>query len=135
LVGDDVTGQGMRIWLRLGPIAIQPAEVLRVALVVFLAAYLSEHQVALSGAWRRFGPLSLPDPWRLLPVLGAVGTSMLTVVAQRDFGPALIFGATFLAMLYLALGRRDLVVALGGFFLAGGIGALLVSARLQERIA
>src|SRR5690606_13260459 len=47
LVGDDVTGQGMRIWLRLGPIAIQPAEVLRVALVVFLAAYLSEHQVAL----------------------------------------------------------------------------------------
>jgi cell division protein FtsI/penicillin-binding protein 2/cell division protein FtsW (lipid II flippase) len=132
LLGDDVTGQGMRIWLRLGPVTVQPGEVLRVALIVFLAAYLSDHRGALSRSWWR-DPLDARAiaPW--LPLAGVVSVAVLIVVAQRDFGPSLVYVATFLGLLYLAAGRREQVFVIGGAFVVAGAMAVVASDRLRER--
>jgi len=134
-LGDDVTGQGTRLWLRLGPVTVQPAEVLRVLLITFLASYLAERRRLLVTTWRRAGPLRLPPPAYWLPLLGMVGITLLVVVAQRDFGPALLYIATFLAMLYLATGRRDHVALALLLFALGGLLAASSSAHIQDRLS
>ncbi len=131
LFGADVTGQGARLWLQIGPITVQPAELLRVLLVAFLAGHLAEHPAEM--AWRgERGRTPVPGYW--LPILGVLGITVLVVVAQRDFGPALIFGTSAIAMLYVATRRRDyLVVALIGV-VALALLAYFGSGRIQGRV-
>ena len=130
LFGADVTGQGARLWLQVGPITVQPAELLRVLLVAFLAGHLAEHPA--DEAWRGArGRTPVPAFW--LPIFGVLAITVIVVVAQRDFGPALIFGVSAIAMLYAATRRRDyLVVALFGV-IALALLAYFGSARIQGR--
>ena len=131
LLGADVTGQGARLWLQIGPITVQPAELLRILLVAFLAGHLAEHPA--EGAW--IGARArIPAPAYWLPVLGVLGITVLVVVAQRDFGPALIFGVSAVAMLYVATMRRDyLLVALAVAVLLAVL-AYAGSDRIQGRV-
>jgi hypothetical protein len=39
--GDDVTGEGARLWLNIGPITMQPTELLRLLLIVFTAGQIA----------------------------------------------------------------------------------------------
>lgn len=134
VLGDDVTGTGTRLWLRVGPVTVQPAEVLRVLLIAFLASYLAERRRLLVVTWRRAGPVRLPPPAYWLPLLGMVGLTLLVVVAQRDLGPAVLYIATFLAMLYLATGRRDHIALAVVLFAIGGVAAAAGSAHIQDRL-
>ncbi len=134
VLGEDVTGQGARLWLQVGPVTIQPAEVLRVTLIVVLAAYLAERAPDLARTWRQLGPLHLPAPVYWLPLAAILGLTLMVVVAQRDFGPSLIFVSSFMGMLYVAVGRKSQLVALGLLFAAAGAAAVLASTRLQLRM-
>lgn len=78
-------------WLALGPLTFQPSELARAATIVFLSAYLRRHGKALRENWR--GLL-----WPLL-VLGAVAVLLL---AEPDFGAAVILLASAFGMLFLA---------------------------------
>ena len=137
-LAQDVNGSGTRIWLRLGPVSMQPGEVLRIALIAFTATYLSERAHLLTGRRRGAGGSAIRDaiPPRAywLPLLGVLALSLVGVAAQRDFGPAILFVAAFLGMLYIATGRRDaLVVALLGFALLAPA-AYAASAHVHTRI-
>jgi len=70
---------GARRWLALGPFSFQPSEFAKVAVVLFLARILSLRRESL----RHFTT-------GLLPPLVAVGTCVLLIVAQPDFGTAAI---------------------------------------------
>jgi len=96
ILGSDVNGSGTRIWLQVAGVSVQPGEVLRIALVIFLAGALAKRSHVLSGERRWRGRWSIPS-WRAWwPLLGAVGLGCLAMGAQRDFGPALLSGAVFL---------------------------------------
>jgi cell division protein FtsW len=82
---------GTRRWLRLGPASVQPAELAKLALVVFLAAWLARHRERLDD-FRRV----------VLPPLAAAGTLALLVLAQPDLGNCLTLVAVTFALLYLA---------------------------------
>jgi cell division protein FtsW len=108
---------GARLWFRFGPVYFQPVEVLKVLLVVFLAAFLRQFR-----QWLRLGMLSregrLPRRALLLLTLGwAAGEGVL--VLQKDLGMALLLFGVFVAMFYISTGRTDLVAASGVLFLAG----------------
>ncbi len=130
LLGADVTGQGARLWLQVGPITVQPAELLRILLVAFLAGHLAEHPA--HEAWLGLRA-RIPAPAYWLPILGVLGITVIAVVAQRDFGPALIFGASAMAMLYAATRRRDYLVLAIVVILLLGLLAFFGSARIQDR--
>ncbi len=136
-IGEDVTGEGARLWLRFGPVGVQPAEIVRVLLVAFIAGHLALRTPASSApatevsAEPRASMASIMD-W--LPLLGMFGITVLAVLAQRDFGPALIFGASLVGLLYVATGRKRyvalaLLAAVVGFALI-----YLTSARIEERV-
>lgn len=107
-IGTEVGGA--RLWIQLGPIQIQPSEISKVTLVIFLAAYLDENRDLIGSSWQ-VGRLRLPPIPYLLPMGIMWGASLLILVALNDLGPALLFFGIFLAMLYIASGRVIYVAA------------------------
>jgi cell division protein FtsW (lipid II flippase) len=122
LIGQTVNGA--RLWVRLGPLQFQPGELGKIAMIVFLAAYLhSKQEVLAQGRPKDFGPL-----------LAIWGCAMLVLVATRDLGSALLFFGIFLAILYLATDRL-LYVGVGvALFLAGAAGVYETTAHVRSRV-
>lgn len=121
---------GARLWIQLGPIQVQPSEIVKVALIIFLAGYLDEKRDLLRGTWR-LGRLSLPPlPW-LIPMGLMWGASIATVVVLNDLGSGLLFFGIFLIMLYAATGKGAYVAV--GLVAFGG--ACFVLFQLFGRIA
>lgn len=129
---------GSRLWvvfdLNFARIQFQPAELAKLGLVVFVAAYLADHQRALREAHRRLGPIRFPEPRQLIPLLIAWGVSVLILVWQRDLGVSLLLFAGFVLLLYAATGATGYLAA--GGFLAGlaGVAAFLAFDHVQRRV-
>ncbi len=133
--GTDPNGSGARLWLVLGPVNLQPMELVKLLLVVFLAAYLEEHRELLADAGRRIGPLWLPPLPYLAPILLMAGAALAIFVIQVDLGPALLLSTVVLLMLYMASGRATYVL-LGGLLLIGaGFAAARLFTHVQARVA
>jgi cell division protein FtsW (lipid II flippase) len=105
IFGRDPNGSGAALWFMLGGVSIQPMEVVKLLLVVFLASYLDEYRELLAFAGRRIGRVQLPPLPYLAPILVMVGGALLLFWLQKDLGPALLFSTVLLTMLYVASGR------------------------------
>lgn len=132
VVGTEINGA--RLWIMVGPFSIQPSELAKVALVVFLAGYLAENQDLIVSTYR-IGPFRLPPIPYLMPLVLMWAFSLLIVGIQNDLGTALLFFGVFLAMLYLASGRLLYVVAGLSFFAVGVFVAYRVFAQVTVRVA
>lgn len=116
-IGREINGA--RLWVRIGPIGFQPSELGKVLVVVFLASYLTRKRELLRVATWRLGPLRLPPPKHLMPVLVAWGTSLAILFLQRDMGASLLYFGIFVVMLWVATGRLA-YLAIGGVLFAIG---------------
>jgi cell division protein FtsW (lipid II flippase) len=130
--GEDTNGA--RLFLRVGPVAGQPSELLKIILVVFLAGYLADNRALLARASTRLGPLRLPPVPYLLPMAAMWGVALAVVIFQRDLGAALLFFAVFLALLYVATQRASYVVLGVGLFAAGSAVLYFLFPIVRERI-
>lgn len=126
---------GAKLWIKLGPFSIQPAEFAKIALIVFFAGYLVNKREALSLAGRRIGPLALPRARDLGPVLLAWVASMGVLVLEKDLGTSLLFFGIFLVMLYTATRRVSWLLIGGALFAAGAYIAAQIFEHVQSRIA
>ncbi len=99
------TINGARLWVRIAGMTIQPGEIAKLTMIVFLAGYLERNRALLSVATQRIGPLLLPAARYLAPVLAAAGAALVVMAGLRDLGSALLFLGTFVAVLYVATGR------------------------------
>ena len=113
-------------WYNLGPVSFQPAEFLKLALVIYLADFLTRK--------REEGTIgSLKEFW--WPLILVAGSSLgLVVVAQGDLGTgvaliAIIFG-TLLAS-GLSMKQYLIMVAI---VLIASVGAIATSAHRRQRI-
>ena len=130
--GEEVNGA--RLSLRLGPFQGQPSELLKVILVIFLAAYLADNRALLARSSMHLGPLPLPPLAYLLPMLAMWGLALGVVIVQKDLGAALLFFSVFLAMLYAAT-RRPSFVLLGAFlFVAGAVVLYALVPHVRVRV-
>lgn len=125
---------GNKNWLILGPVRLQPSEFAKLFIVLFLAAYLNERREVLKFATKNYGPLVLPHPRFLAPLLAIWGLAMLLLVLQRDLGAALLYFGTSIVMVFLASGRWSYVVFSGGLFLFGAALAYAFYPHVQARI-
>jgi cell division protein FtsW (lipid II flippase) len=116
-IGQQVNGAYLGV--KIGPLAFQPAEFSKIAIVIFLASYLRENrEVLVVGAKRVLG-VTLPPLKHFGPMLVVWGASMFMLVFIRDLGSSLMFFAAFLALLYVATGRFSFVVIGMAMFAAG----------------
>lgn len=131
VIGREVNGA--RLWVVLGPVNFQPGEIAKLTIVVFLAAYLERKRTLLSIATQRIGPLLLPQPRHLAPVLAAAGAALLILVLQRDLGSSLLFFGVFVMMLYMATGRLAYPAIGLATFAAGAFLAYQLFDHVQRR--
>src|SRR5918997_329877 len=132
--GEGPEGQDQKLWIDLGFFTFQPSELLKLALVIFLASYLDEHREVVAAGWR-VGPLVLPPLPYLVPMVGMWGFTMGIIVIQRDLGAALLLFGIFLAMLYVATGKGSYALVGLLAFAVGAYGMYQVIGRVQDRVA
>ena len=114
LVGVEIfshVAKGAQRWLDLGPIRIQPSEIMKIGLVLALARFYH----GLSGEHARFS-------WWLLVPAAIIGVPALLVAMQPDLGTAILIVATGGAMMVLA--------GLSMRLIATGVAAVIVAAPL-----
>ena len=104
---------GAQIWIHLGPMSFQPAELTKVALAIFFASYLVSNRDNLALAGRRILFLNLPRARHLGPLMIVWGVSILVLVAQRDLGSSVLLFGLFVVTLYVATDRPSWLI-LGG---------------------
>ena len=120
---------GAYLSVGVGPVQFQPAEFSKLAVIVFLASYLSETRDVLVRG--RLPRLSMKH---LGPLLVIWGLAMLMLIVIRDLGSSLMFFGGFLALVYVATSRTSLVLGGAAMFFGG---AWFLSNRIshvQDRI-
>jgi cell division protein FtsW len=105
------SSNGAARWLRLGSVNLQPTDVARLAVVVFLAWWLKRHPPAERGLVRG-----------VLAPLGIVAVLALLVLLQPNLSSAALLGLTGFALVFLAGARPiHLAVPVGVGMLAAGL--------------
>ena len=106
---------GATNWIVIGGTSLQPSEVVKIALLLILAWYMSRHQF-----W----------PWFLF-----AGFCLLMLMLQADLGTALVYYITTLLLFYASTGN----VLLTGLGTLGGCGAAVLGyqmfAHVKKRVA
>ncbi|MFZ0323841.1 MAG: FtsW/RodA/SpoVE family cell cycle protein, partial [Actinomycetes bacterium] len=128
-----------RIWIRMplgaGNVTFQPAEVAKLALIVFFAGYLVSKRDVLALARTRIFGLDLPRGRDLGPILLAWVASLAVLVFERDLGTSLLFFGLFVALLYIATERRSWLFIGGALFTAGALLAYELFPHVQLRVS
>ena len=121
-IGETINGS--RLWIHFGGLQFQPGELGKIALIVFLAAYLREkREVLAQGRLKDWGPL-----------LVIWGGAMLVLFATDDLGSALLYYGIFVAMLYVATARIAFVAGAIGLFLVGAFAVSQGTPHVRERV-
>lgn len=112
---------GAQRWISLGGFKLQPAEISKFLLLIYLAGYLARFADQMAD-----GPQALLKP---LLMIGLVGGLLLF---QPDFGTAVVLGTTACGLLFVAGARlRDFV----GIVLAAAAGIVALAYQEPYRIA
>jgi peptidoglycan glycosyltransferase len=128
------TINGAKIWVGLGPVSFQPGEFAKILLALFFASYLVEKRELLAVSSFRVGPLALPDPKHLGPVLLAWGVSLVVMVSEKDLGSSMLFFALFVALLWVSTERSTYLIVGVVLFGAGSLFAHSQFDHVQQRV-
>ncbi len=129
-----ITTGGATSWFRLGGIGIEPEELVKVAVIIFLANYLANNRELLAVGTVQVWRFSLPEPRIMGPLAMMVGLSLLLLAAQKSLGTALVFFAVSLFMVYLST-ERGIYLALGlPVFLGTGFLGYKLFSHVQNRV-
>lgn len=91
---------GATSWFQLGPISIQPAEIAKIAVVLFLASLMS-----------KISREEINKPFKLLIVLGIAALPIVLIVLQPDYGTAMAYVFAIVVMLYVAGIKKKYIIA------------------------
>lgn len=125
---------GAQLWVRIGPLNFQPAELAKVVLAMFLAGYLAQKRELMTAATTRIGPFMVPAPRHFGPLLLAWALSLAVIIWQRDLGSSILFFTLFVLMIYVATARASYAVAGLGLFVGGTWFTYQAFAHVRSRI-
>jgi cell division protein FtsW (lipid II flippase) len=135
LPGIGGASNGAYLSITLGPFSFQAAVFAKIGIVIFLASYLRDTRQVLIHGGRRFLGMSFPPLRHFGPLLAIWGVAMMLLIFIRDLGSSVMFFGAFLALLYVATGKKRFpVIGLGAF----AIGAYVVGGKVghvQDRVA
>lgn len=117
------TVNGATRWIGLGPLSIQPSEIIKLAMVLIMARFISA------------GPHNISSFRKgILPSLILLGVVCALIMLQPDLGTTLVITATVFFMLIAAGARFGHVVGLGGVGLALVAAAIVTAPYRMRRI-
>jgi cell division protein FtsW len=111
---------GARRWFAAGPIQFQPSELMKIAIVLYVARYLADHPKRPRGFRQAMAPIGI-----------VAGPALLLIVVEPDLGTALVVAFTIAALLIAAGTPRRHLLLLAA--LAVGFVVLLAIAQPYQR--
>lgn len=124
LFGEQVNGAYR--WIQIGGLSFQSVELIKLALIVWLAVFLADRmkQGTLNDAQKTFKPL----------LLALVGIGVVVAVMQSDLGSTAVLVAMMAAMSFVAGLPLKKVVAIGGIIVVGAVLLIATSSYRRERV-
>ncbi|MEE9566318.1 MAG: FtsW/RodA/SpoVE family cell cycle protein, partial [Desulfobacteria bacterium] len=121
-LGKEVSGS--QRWLVVGPVSLQPSEMMKISLAIVLARYFSENAskdgFSLQGLWK-------PLIWTLLP--------FTLIVKQPDLGTSLILLLIAGSMtMFVKIERRSLLCLTAAGIVASGMAWFFLRGYQKQRI-
>lgn len=124
LFGEEVNGAAR--WVQIAGISFQSVELIKFALLVWLAGFLTQRH--------KDGTMGHPEK-TLKPLLIAVGlVSFVVAVVQSDLGSAGVIVAMVGSMVFVAGLPMKRILAFGGIILLGGVLAIASSPYRRARL-
>ncbi|AHF07717.1 stage V sporulation protein E [Desulfitobacterium metallireducens] len=128
LIMVKIPGVGRRVngadrWIGLGPLSIQPSEVIKLSMVLVMAHLLSLNPYKIQ-SFRK----------GLLPILGLLGLVAGLIMLQPDLGTTLAIAGTTFFMLIAAGARVSHLLALGGTGIGLVVAAIAAAPYRMRRI-
>lgn len=120
-LGREVNGATR--WIGLGPLSIQPSEIIKLSMVLIMAHILSLNPHSIK-SFRR----------GMLPILGLLGLVAGLIMLQPDLGTTLVVAGMTFFMLIAAGARTGHLLALGGTGLGLVVAAIAVEPYRMRRI-
>jgi cell division protein FtsW len=114
--GFGVVVNGARRWFAAGPIQFQPSELMKLALVLYVARHLADHPKRMRSFRQAMAPLGL-----------VAGPALLLIVVEPDLGTALVVAFTIGALLIAAGMPMRYMAILAGL----GIACVMLLALVQ----
>ena len=121
--GIGVLRNGSRSWIGVGAFSIQPSEFMKLAMIAFLAKYLSENQKYIT-SFRKGVP----------PALLLVFTAFGMIMLQPDLGTGTVMVGTSVVMIFISGARIKHFVGLGMIGLLGFVGLVISAPYRIKRI-
>lgn len=112
-------------WFAFGSVSFQPAEFLKLGLVLYLAQ--------LAAKWKKEGKLESRDFLQPYAII-AVAALFFVVILQKDLGTGLAVVAICLAILYMSGIKLSYFIAVVAIVFAGGVFAIVSSPHRLERM-
>ena len=112
-------------WFNLGGFSLQPAEILKLGLVLYLAQLIAERKAE--------GKLGSSDFWIPFAIVSILSLGFV-VVAQKDLGTGIAIAAIILSMLFMSGVKMRYFIGVLAICLAGGVASIVVSPHRMERL-
>ena len=132
LLGGVVNGQTLS--LRLGPVAFQPHELIKLLVAIFIASYLYDKKELISAATGKFGFFTKMDLRYMGPLVAMWLLIMLFIAYHDDLGAAMLLFGIFIAIIYLGTSRWIYTATGLGLAILAITIAPIRSSRIQHRI-
>jgi cell division protein FtsW (lipid II flippase) len=126
---------GAYLSVRVGSLSVQPAELTKIAIVIFLASYLRDTRQILVLGSRRIAGITLPPLKHFGPLMAIWGLAMLMLFVIQDIGSSLMFFGGFLALLYVATARLSFPLIGLGLFAAGAYVLYQLRPTIENRVS
>ncbi|UYZ23522.1 stage V sporulation protein E [Mesobacillus jeotgali] len=114
---------GSRSWIGVGAFSVQPSEFMKIAMIAFLAKFLSENQKAITSFKQG-----------LFPSLGLVFLAFGLIMLQPDLGTGTVMVGTSVVIIFIAGARISHFVGLGLLGVAGFVGLIISAPYRMKRI-
>jgi cell division protein FtsW len=121
--GVGMERNGSRSWIGVGAFSVQPSEFMKIAMIAFLAKYLSENQKKITSFKKG-----------LVPSLSLVFLAFGMIMLQPDLGTGTVMVGTCIVMIYVAGARISHFVGLGLVGVAGFVVLILSAPYRIKRI-
>ena len=120
--GIGVVRGGSRSWFNLGLFALQPSEIFKIALIIYVSDYISRHYHQMKKIRYVFKPLLVTM------------TGFLLIMIQPDFGSGVVMCCSIVVMIMVTPFPFRYFLFLGGIGISGIIGMILTASYRMKRI-
>ncbi len=99
-------GSQPSLWINLFGFTLQPSEPLKLAIIIYLAAYFSDRLTLQTASWSA-----------IIPSIIMIGLGLVLLLLQRDLGTASLLLALYIFVIYLVSRKRRVVLVTGVFLI------------------